>query len=92
MTQPPPIVAILRGVRPDEILAIAGALVEAGIGAIEVPLNSPDPLTSIGRLWARPHRIDPAVKVIRAATNTSRALNRSANQPLTGMNTASTST
>jgi len=49
-TRPPPIVAILRGVKPDEIVAIAGALVEAGIRAIEVPLNSPDPLVSIRRL------------------------------------------
>jgi 2-dehydro-3-deoxyphosphogalactonate aldolase len=48
----PPIVAILRGVKHDEILAIAAALVEAGIEAIEVPLNSPDPLTTIGKLCA----------------------------------------
>jgi 2-dehydro-3-deoxyphosphogalactonate aldolase len=46
----PPIVAILRGVKPDEILDIAAALVEAGIKAIEVPMNSPDPLVSIGKL------------------------------------------
>lgn len=50
VTAPPPIVAILRGVKPDEIVAIAGALVDAGIRAIEVPLNSPDPLESIRRL------------------------------------------
>ena len=49
-TRPPPIVAILRGVKPDEVVAIAKALVEAGIRAIEVPLNSPDPLESIRRL------------------------------------------
>lgn len=49
-TAPPPIVAILRGVKPDEILDIAAALVAAGIKGIEVPLNSPDPLTSIGKL------------------------------------------
>lgn len=47
---PPPIVAILRGVTPAEILEVAGALVAAGIRAIEVPLNSPDALTSIGLL------------------------------------------
>lgn len=46
------LVAILRGVGPDEILQIGTALVEAGIGAIEVPLNSPDPFTSISRLAA----------------------------------------
>ena len=45
-----PLVAILRGVKPDEIVAIGDALVEAGIGIIEVPLNSPDPLRSIETL------------------------------------------
>lgn len=48
--RPPPIVAILRGVKPDEVVAVAGALVAAGVRAIEVPLNSPDPLESIRRL------------------------------------------
>lgn len=46
----PPIVAILRGIRPDEIIEVSGALIEAGIRAIEVPLNSPDPLDSIAKL------------------------------------------
>lgn len=45
-----PLVAIIRGVTPDEAEAIGGALVEAGIRIIEVPLNSPDPLNSIERL------------------------------------------
>ena len=40
-------VAILRGVRPDEIEAVAAALIEAGFEAIEVPLNSPEPFVSI---------------------------------------------
>lgn len=44
---PTPLVAILRGVTPDEADSIAATIVEAGFGAIEVPLNSPDPLTSI---------------------------------------------
>jgi 2-dehydro-3-deoxyphosphogalactonate aldolase len=48
-----PIVAILRGVQPDEIVAIGDALVEAGITVIEVPLNSPHPFDSIVRLAAR---------------------------------------
>lgn len=46
----PPIVAILRGVTTDEIGPIAQELVAAGIRIIEVPLNSPDPLTTIERL------------------------------------------
>jgi len=50
---PTPLVAILRGVRPDEAEAIAGAIVEAGFGAIEVPLNSPEPLASIARIALR---------------------------------------
>ena len=44
---PTPLVAILRGVTPDEADSIAAVIVEAGFGAIEVPLNSPDPLASI---------------------------------------------
>lgn len=46
----PPVVAILRGVRPDEILGVAEALVDAGLRMIEVPLNSPDPFDSVARL------------------------------------------
>ena len=42
-----PVVAILRGVHPDEVLAIGAALYQAGIGIIEVPLNSPQPFESI---------------------------------------------
>ena len=45
-----PIVAIIRGVRPDEVLAIADALYVGGVRVVEVPLNSPDPLTSIQAL------------------------------------------
>ncbi|MCU0832034.1 MAG: 2-dehydro-3-deoxy-6-phosphogalactonate aldolase [Rhizobiaceae bacterium] len=44
------LVAILRGLEPHEAEAVGAALVEAGIDAIEVPLNSPDPFTSIARL------------------------------------------
>ncbi|HTW28803.1 MAG TPA: 2-dehydro-3-deoxy-6-phosphogalactonate aldolase [Acetobacteraceae bacterium] len=45
-----PVVAILRGVRPDEVAAVATALEEAGVAIIEVPLNSPQPLDSIAIL------------------------------------------
>jgi len=45
-----PMVAILRGVKPDEVIDIALALYEAGIRGVEVPFNSPDPLVSIERL------------------------------------------
>lgn len=47
-----PIVAILRGVRPEEVVAIAEALFEGGVRVVEVPLNSPEPLDSIARLAA----------------------------------------
>lgn len=42
-----PLIAILRGIRPDEVVAVAGALERAGVAIIEVPLNSPEPLESI---------------------------------------------
>jgi 2-dehydro-3-deoxyphosphogalactonate aldolase len=45
-----PLVAILRGVKPDEAVAIGRALVDAGWRLIEVPLNSPQPLQSIEAL------------------------------------------
>ncbi|MBR0659716.1 2-dehydro-3-deoxy-6-phosphogalactonate aldolase [Neoroseomonas oryzicola] len=45
-----PIVAILRGVQPEEVEAIASALIHEGLNIIEVPLNSPRPLESIRRL------------------------------------------
>lgn len=48
-----PLVAILRGIRPDEIDAVSDALIEAGFRMIEVPLNSPEPLKSIERLANR---------------------------------------
>jgi len=48
-----PLVAILRGVRPDEVEGIGDVLLDAGFAIIEVPLNSPDPIESIRRLAAR---------------------------------------
>ena len=48
-----PLVAIIRGVTPDEADAIGEAIYQAGIRIIEVPLNSPDPLKSIQTLAAK---------------------------------------
>jgi 2-dehydro-3-deoxyphosphogalactonate aldolase len=48
-----PLVAILRGVTPDEVVGVGEALFAAGIRLMEVPLNSPEPLRSIGLLAAR---------------------------------------
>jgi len=45
-----PLVAILRGVTPAEVVGIGRALVGAGFSIIEVPLNSPEPIESIRRL------------------------------------------
>lgn len=48
-----PLVAIIRGVTPDEAEDIGDAILGAGIRIIEVPLNSPEPLKSIERLAKR---------------------------------------
>lgn len=47
-----PLVAILRGVTPERVVEIARALFDAGMRAIEVPLNSPEPFVSIRALTA----------------------------------------
>jgi len=46
------IVAIIRGAAPQEVLKIARALQEGGIGVMEITLNSPDALTAIGQVAA----------------------------------------
>jgi 2-dehydro-3-deoxyphosphogalactonate aldolase len=48
-----PLVAILRGIRPEEAADVGTALVDAGFRIIEVPLNSPQPLRSIEALAAK---------------------------------------
>ena len=63
-----PLVAILRGVTPDEVEGIAAAVYEEGFRLIEVPLNSPSALDSIARLA---HSL-PADAVVGAGTVMSR--------------------
>jgi 2-dehydro-3-deoxyphosphogalactonate aldolase len=48
-----PLIAIIRGVTPDEAEAIGDAIYQGGIRIIEVPLNSPEPLRSIETLAKR---------------------------------------
>ncbi len=58
------LVAILRGIKPEEIEGVVSVLVEAGFEAIEVPLNSPEPFVSIERA----RRLAPASCLIGAGT------------------------
>lgn len=48
-----PLIAILRGVKPDEVEDIGEALLAVGFTLVEVPMNSPDPLESVARLARR---------------------------------------
>ena len=47
---PLPLIAVLRGITPEEVSAVAGALVDEGFRVLEVPLNSPRPFDSIQSL------------------------------------------
>lgn len=63
-----PIVAILRGVKPGEVVEVGRVLIEAGISIIEVPLNSPRPFESIAKLSkAFPECITGAGTVLNAS-------------------------
>ena len=59
-----PLVAILRGIRPDEAEAAAHCLFDAGFRLIEVPLNSPEPFVSIAAI----RRAVPADALVGAGT------------------------
>lgn len=48
--QPLPLIAVLRGITPEEIASVGGALAGAGFRILEVPLNSPRPYESIAAL------------------------------------------
>ncbi|QJQ99011.1 2-dehydro-3-deoxy-6-phosphogalactonate aldolase [Halomonas sp. PGE1] len=50
LLEPLPLIGILRGITPEEAVAVGEAVVAAGITTLEVPLNSPEPLESIRRL------------------------------------------
>ncbi|MBR0554072.1 2-dehydro-3-deoxy-6-phosphogalactonate aldolase [Ciceribacter sp. L1K23] len=58
------LVAILRGIKPEETEAVVGTLLEAGFEAIEIPLNSPTPFVSIEKA----RKMAPAERLIGAGT------------------------
>ncbi|MEN0097537.1 MAG: 2-dehydro-3-deoxy-6-phosphogalactonate aldolase, partial [Brucella pseudogrignonensis] len=59
-----PLVAILRGIRPEETEGVVSALIEVGFEAIEIPLNSPEPFVSIEKAA----KLAPANVLIGAGT------------------------
>ncbi|WP_088347383.1 MULTISPECIES: 2-dehydro-3-deoxy-6-phosphogalactonate aldolase [Rhodomicrobium] len=63
------LVAILRGIRPEEAEAVVAELIDAGFEAIEIPLNSPEPFVSIGKAakFAPPGCLIGAGTVLRVA-------------------------
>lgn len=62
------LVAILRGCRPDEVESVVTKLIEKGFRAIEIPLNSPDPFTSIANAVRAAEAAAPGECLIGAGT------------------------
>lgn len=62
------LVAILRGIRTAETEAVVTALIESGFRAIEIPLNSPDPMNSIAAAVRCAERLAPGECRIGAGT------------------------
>ncbi|MEQ9815333.1 MAG: 2-dehydro-3-deoxy-6-phosphogalactonate aldolase [Azospirillaceae bacterium] len=62
-----PVIAILRGILPDEVVPVVAALARAGIRLAEIPLNSPDPFESISRAAAVDEIVVGAGTVLTAA-------------------------
>lgn len=62
------LVAILRGIMPDEVGPLVGALMQSGFEAIEIPLNSPTPFDSISRAVALSAEHGGADRLIGAGT------------------------
>lgn len=48
-----PLIAILRGITPEEALAHVGAVIDAGFDAVEIPLNSPSGKRAFRPWWMR---------------------------------------
>lgn len=62
------LVAILRGITPDEVEPLVGGLMQSGFEAIEIPLNSPTPFESISRAVALSAEYGGADRLIGAGT------------------------
>ena len=62
------LVAILRGIKTDEVTGVISTLIESGFRAIEIPLNSPDPIASIGQAVWVAEELAPGECLIGAGT------------------------
>ncbi len=63
-----PLLAVLRGIRPEDAEAVGEALIAAGMTLLEVPLNSPEPYESIARLSALAARLAGDTVLVGAGT------------------------